>query len=70
MVLGVSSGVLRASWEPLGASWERLGSLSGRLGSVLADFWSHLGTFRELKRDLEGSLEAILRNFENPSKTM
>ena len=36
--------LLGAFWLPLGASWEHLGSLLGRL---------HLGTFCELKRQLE-----------------
>ena len=58
LVLGRSQdapGPPRASRTELGK--ERLGSVSG-------DFWSHLGTFLELKRDLEGSLEAILETLK------
>ena len=59
-----------ASLEPLGASQERLDRLLERLGRLLGGILSNVGTFLELKRDLESILEAIILNSEKPSKTV
>ena len=65
-LLGVFLGLPERSWGLLERSWELLEASWERLGTLLGVFWSHLGRFLDLKRDLGRIMEAITLNYEKP----